>query len=57
MWPAIAIIPELGGWLELIAKAIAGAIVYAAAALAIDAGGARSFVQDRLNASNEPPAT
>ena len=57
MWPAIAIIPEFGGWPELIAKAIAGAIVYAAAALAIDAGGARSFVQDRLHASNEPPAT
>lgn len=57
MWPAIALIPDFGSWPELIAKAIAGGAVYLAAALVIDAGGARSFVQDRLRASTETPAS
>lgn len=47
MWPVIAALPDLGGWPELILKAGAGAIVYGAAALVLDAGGARTFMQNR----------
>ena len=57
MWPATAFIPEFGSWAELICKAAAGAVVYAAAALLLDAGGARSFVQDRLSKSDSAHET
>lgn len=48
MWPVIAFLPDIGGWAELILKAGAGAIVYAAAALVLDAGGARTLVRNRF---------
>ncbi|MBA3068625.1 MAG: lipopolysaccharide biosynthesis protein [Hyphomonas sp.] len=47
MWPVIAVMPDLGGWPELILKAGAGAITYGAAALVLDAGGARTFMRNR----------
>lgn len=47
MWPVIALMPALGGWPELILKAGAGAITYGAAALVLDAGGARTFMRNR----------
>lgn len=46
---AVVAIPSFGGALELAFKAGAGALVYAAAALALDAGGARSRVLQSLN--------
>ncbi len=49
MWPAIALMPDLGSWPELFLKAFAGGIVYVIAAFALNAGGARQFVQDKLN--------
>ncbi|MEQ8557659.1 MAG: polysaccharide biosynthesis C-terminal domain-containing protein [Henriciella sp.] len=51
MWPAIALVPDFGSWGELACKATAGALVYGAVAWLIDAGGARSFMQDRLTSS------
>jgi len=57
MWPVIALLPDWGGWPELILKAGAGAAVYGAAALALDAGGARAFMRDRLaKTGGAPPA-
>ena len=47
MWPVIAVMPALGGWPELILKAGAGAITYGAAALVLDAGGARTIMRNR----------
>ena len=51
MWPAVVFIPEFGSWLELFCKAAAGGTVYIAAAWLLDAGGARSFMRDRLSSS------
>ncbi|WP_353256202.1 lipopolysaccharide biosynthesis protein [Hyphomonas sp.] len=48
MWPVIALLPDIGGWAELILKAGAGALVYAAAALVLDAGGVRTLVRNRF---------
>lgn len=45
MWPAVAMIPQLGGWAELFSKAISGATAYAMTAFLLNAGGARSFVR------------
>jgi O-antigen/teichoic acid export membrane protein len=47
MWPVIALLPDLGGWPELMLKAAAGGLTYGAAALVLDAGGARTFVRNR----------
>ena len=47
MWPVIAVLPQLGGWPELVLKAGAGAVAYVAAALMLDAGGARTFMRNR----------
>ena len=55
MWPVIAILPAWGGWPELLLKAGAGAGAYGVAALALDAGGARAFMQDRLAKTGGPP--
>ncbi len=57
MWPVINLIPEFGSWLELFSKALAGGAAYIAVALLIDAGGARSFMQDRFGASGEAQAS
>ena len=51
MWPVIAILPDLGGWAELILKAIAGGLTYAITAFMLDAGGARGFVRQFRNSS------
>ncbi|MEM7327868.1 MAG: lipopolysaccharide biosynthesis protein [Pseudomonadota bacterium] len=48
MWPVIWILPDLGSWPELFLKIAAGGITYVLMALALDAGGARRFVKDRL---------
>lgn len=53
MWPVIHIMPGWGSWPELFAKAIAGGAVYAGAAFALDAGGARTFVR-KLRTSKTP---
>lgn len=42
MGAVVWLIPAFGGWLELFAKAGAGAVVYGIAVLALDAGGARA---------------
>ena len=39
---AVSLLPAVGGWLELFGKASLGAVVYAALAAALDAGGVRS---------------
>ncbi|MEL6474677.1 MAG: lipopolysaccharide biosynthesis protein [Pseudomonadota bacterium] len=56
MWPVIHLLPDLGGWLELIVKAVAGAATYGGAALLLNAGGARRFVADRLQSSKQDAA-
>ncbi|NBC20771.1 MAG: oligosaccharide flippase family protein [Alphaproteobacteria bacterium] len=44
MWPVIALIPSMPAWPELFAKALAGGASFAIAAFALDAGGARGFL-------------
>ncbi len=44
MWPAILVVPNLGGWLELIAKTLVGALVYSAVAIGLDILGLRSAI-------------
>lgn len=52
MWPVISLIPDSGGWLELVLKTGAGGLTYALTAFLLDAGGARGFVgQLRTSAS------
>ena len=48
MWPALMLVPALGSWPELFLKAGLGAVVYGLAAFALDAGGVRKFVRQRL---------
>ncbi|NNC37992.1 MAG: lipopolysaccharide biosynthesis protein [Acidimicrobiales bacterium] len=48
MWPAIQLVPEIGGWSELFAKVLAGALVYGVVVFALNAGGARNLVQKVL---------
>lgn len=57
MWPVIAVLPNWGGWPELILKAGAGVAVYGAVALALNAGGARTFMRDRLAKTGGQPPT
>ncbi|WP_084398512.1 lipopolysaccharide biosynthesis protein [Henriciella aquimarina] len=57
MWPVIALVPDFGSWPELIAKACAGGVTYMAVALLLDAGGARSFMQDRRGTSSPAQAS
>ena len=47
MWPVIWLLPDLGGWPELILKAAVGGAVYVCLAIALNAGGARDFVRER----------
>ncbi len=51
MWPVIAIIPAMPAWPELAAKALAGGTVYGFVAIALDAGGARSFLKSLRRSS------
>jgi O-antigen/teichoic acid export membrane protein len=51
MWPVIALLPDLGGWAELLLKALAGGAVYASLVFAFDAGGARGFIRRRASAT------
>lgn len=48
MWPVILVLPDLGAWPELFLKVFAGGITYGLVALALDAGGARGFVRDKI---------
>lgn len=57
MWPAVAAVPHFGSWPELFCKAAAGGLVYLAAAWLLDAGGARSFMRDRLTSSRQAEAS
>jgi len=42
---AVVAVPDFGGVPELAAKVVAGAVVYAAAALALDLAGCRSRIR------------
>jgi O-antigen/teichoic acid export membrane protein len=55
MWPVILVLPDWGSWPELFAKVVSGGAIYISVALALNAGGARAFMRDRLKASK--PAT
>ena len=57
MWPVIALVPQFGAWLELLAKAAAGGLTYGVAALLLDAGGARTFIRDKFGASRAAEAS
>lgn len=48
MWPAVWLVPDFGSWLQLILEATAGGVAYVIAVLALDAGGARGFLRERL---------
>lgn len=48
MWPIIWMLPDLGAWPELFLKVLGGGITYGLVALALDAGGARGFVRDKI---------
>lgn len=56
MWPVIWALPDLGSWPELFLKVAAGGISYAVVAFALDAGGARGFVKDRLTSKGQASA-
>lgn len=48
MAPAVWLVPDFGGWLQLFAEAGAGAVTYAGVLLALNIAGIRSFVQEKL---------
>ena len=48
MAPVIWLIPDLSAWPELVLKIAAGGAIYVIMAFALDAGGARGFVRDKL---------
>ena len=56
MWPVLALIPAWGSWIELFAKAIAGAATYLLVALVLDAGGARGFVSAGMSSRGRATA-
>ncbi len=56
MWPVLAILPDWGGWPELLFKALAGACVYAAMAILLDAANTRRFVLEKLTSKRETEA-
>lgn len=56
MWPVIWSLPALGSWPELGLKVTAGAITYVIIAFALDAGGARGFVSERLRSRGHASA-
>lgn len=49
MWPAIAVMPDLGSWPELFLKALAGGVVYVGVVIVLDAGGVKQIVREKLN--------
>jgi len=57
MWPVIHVLPRLGSWPELFLKAAAGGLAYVIVAYALNAGGARSFVQNMRKPSGSPAET
>ena len=56
MWPVIALLPSWGGWPELGLKVTLGGLTYAIVAFALDAGGARGFVSEKLTSRGHAPA-
>jgi len=48
MCPVIWALPAWGSWPELLIKVAAGGLTYVMVAFALDAGGARGFVSERL---------
>lgn len=56
MWPVIAVLPSWGGWPELGLKVVLGGLAYAIVAFALDAGGARGFVNEKLTSRGHAPA-
>lgn len=57
MWPAVALVPHFGAWGELVCKAAVGGAVYITAAWLLDAGGARSFMREKLGTSRPAEAS
>ena len=51
MWPVIAVLPDWGSWPELFLKAGLGGLTYGLVAFALDAGGARGFVKEKLTST------
>lgn len=45
MWPVVSLVPDWGGWPELMAKGVSGAVAYGISAYILNAGGARDFVR------------
>ena len=56
MWPAIHLLPAWGSWPELFIKAAVGGLTYGLVAFALDAGGARGFVSERLTSKGHASA-
>lgn len=44
MWPVVNIVPEIGGWAELLAKAVVGSVVYTSLVFMLDVAGIRQTV-------------
>ena len=51
MVPAVMIVPDMGSWTQLFTEAAAGGLAFAAAALALDAGGVRRLLQLKRHSS------
>ena len=56
MWPVIWSLPAWGSWPELFLKAATGGLTYGLVAFALDAGGARGFVSERLTSKGHASA-
>ncbi|MEO1660882.1 MAG: lipopolysaccharide biosynthesis protein [Pseudomonadota bacterium] len=56
MWPVIAVLPDWGSWGELALKAGLGGLTYGIVAFALDAGGARGFVKEKLTSTEQASA-
>ena len=56
MWPVIALLPDWGAWPELVLKAGIGGIVYGLMVFALDAGGARGFVMEKITSKRHAAA-
>ena len=56
MWPVIWSLPAWGSWPELFLKAAAGGLTYGLVAFALDAGGARGFVSERVTSKGRASA-
>lgn len=56
MWPALHLLPDWGGWIELLTKTATGACVYLCIAFLLDASGARSVLRERQSSKIKRPA-